>query len=167
MNRHFATVMTLVVMLFAPRAAMSQATTPIYSETRNAALGYIATANFLVGRIGGNCLAILGRSESPQDFARAWQQRNAKYVVAAAKYMEKVLEEALAAGGTERRDAILRGYTSTARANADATFQGWLQSAPKEEVCKRSVALVDSGTMDISAKSPMFRELEALASWAQ
>jgi hypothetical protein len=162
-----ALVIWITLLAFSTPAVKAQLPTSVTSEERDAALGYIASANFLVGRIGRDCLTVLGRKESPQDFARSWQARNSPYVMAAAKYMELKLNEVLVSGGPERKDAVLREMQSKAQASVDGMLQQWFRERSKEEVCKRSVGLVDAGAFDISPSTPMFKELQALVAWAK
>ena len=137
------------------------------SESRDASTAYLGTANFVVGRVGRDCLTLLGRSETPQAFASAWQQRNMKYLMASQKYMEARLAEAEATGGTEKRNAIMGALTAAVRSSAEATVKSWLDRPDKQEACKRTVALIESGAYDVSPTSPMYSELESLVSWAQ
>lgn len=147
--------------------ASAQPSGTVASESRDASTAYLGTANFLVGRVGRDCLALLGKSETPQAFASAWQQRNIKYLIASQKYMEARLREVETAGGTEKRNAVIGALTAVVRNNAEATVKSWLDRPEKQEACKRVVALIESGAYDISSNSPMYGELENLVSWAQ
>jgi hypothetical protein len=137
------------------------------SESRDAASAYMGTMNFVVGRLGLECLSLIGRSETPKEFANAWQQRNAKYFSASIKYMGKRLDAALSSGGIGARDAVLYEYSSAVRRDGEASVADWFRKGNKEDTCKRAVALIDAKAMDVSAKVPMYGELEALASWAE
>lgn len=66
----------------------------VASESRDAAVGLIGSMQFTVGRLGRDCLSLLGRQESAQEFVGSWQQRNRKYVEAAAGYVQARLQEA-------------------------------------------------------------------------
>jgi hypothetical protein len=165
MNRSIS--LCLLALLFSSEAAVSQTAESVHSESRDAASAYIGTTNFVVGRLGKECLALLGRTESPQVFVQAWQQRNAKYFDASRKYMGKRLDQALASGGPERRDAVLREYTVAVRGGGEASVNDWFRRGAKEDVCKRAVGLIDGGAMDVSPKMPIFGELESLVSWAE
>lgn len=160
-------IVWIAVLALSTPAVKAQQATSVISEARDAALGYIASTNFLIGRIGKDCLTVLGRKETPQDFVKNWQTRNSSYVMASAKYMEMRLNEVLATGGPERRDAVLREMQGKAQASVDGMLQQWFRDRSKEEVCKRSVGLVDAGGFDISQSSPMFQELQALVAWAK
>jgi hypothetical protein len=136
-------------------------------ESRDAATGYIGYANFLVGRVGSDCLSLLNRKETPQEFAAMWQQKNWKYVSAAAKHMEARLNDAQATGGAQKRDALLRAMTAPSQTSAAALVKSWLEQGDKTEACKRAVLLIESGAYDITKSSPMFAEIETLATWAK
>jgi hypothetical protein len=136
------------------------------NESRDAATAYVGTGNFIVGRIGRDCLSLLDRKQTPQQFVAAWQQRNARYVLAAAKYMELRLQQAMAHGGAPERDAMLAEITEIARSKAEPLVRSWLGTGTPEEACKKSLELVDAGALDFNAGAPMFNELEALAKWA-
>lgn len=160
-----ATLIVLAALGYSLAAA--QPSKPVASDSRDAALAYLGTANYIVGQLGGACLTTLGRSESAQQFVAAWKQRNAKYVNAAGMYMEQRLQEAYRTGGEEKRTAVLQEVSSVARSNGDAVVRDWLQGGTKKEACRRAVGQVEAGALDVSVRTPMYRELESLASWAQ
>jgi len=137
------------------------------SESRDASIAYIGTANFVVGRVGRDCLVMLGRTETPQAFVAAWQQRNVKYLMASQKYMDARFGEAEATGGKEKRNAVMSALTAAVRTGAESTVKSWLDRPNRDEACKRSVALIESGAYDFLPTSPMYGELESLVSWAQ
>jgi hypothetical protein len=145
----------------------SQAADLATSESRDASTAYLGTANFVVGRVGRDCLGLIGRTETPQAFAATWQQRNMKYLMASQKYMEARLGEAEAAGGPEKRSAVMNALSAAVRNGAETTVKSWLDRPEKLDACRRAVALVDSGKFDISATSPMYAELESLVAWSQ
>lgn len=136
-------------------------------ESRDAATGHIGYTNYLVGRVGRDCLSQLNRFETTQEFVKAWQQRNSKYVSAAAKHMEARLNEAQAAGGAVKRDALLRAITTPIQNSAAATVKSWLERGDKIEACKRAVTLIELGVYDVSKTTPLFAELESLAEWGK
>jgi hypothetical protein len=148
-------------------ASSSQAAETAISESRDASTAYLGTANFVVGQVGRDCLSLIGRSETPQAFVATWQQRNTKYLIASQKYIEARIGEAQAAGGLERRNAVMGALLSAVRDGAEATVKSWLDRPEKGDACTRAVALIDSGKYDISATTPMYAELESLVSWAQ
>jgi hypothetical protein len=140
---------------------------PAASESRDAATAYVSTGNFIVGRLANECLALVGRNESPRQFVTQWQQRNARFVMASAKYVEKRLEEAAASGGPEQREAILRELRAAVQSNGESAVRSWLGNGRKEESCMRAITLLDTGALDISPKVPMYPEIEALVRWAE
>jgi hypothetical protein len=146
-------------------SAWSQQT--VASESRDTAAYYVSSGNFIVGRLANECLALVGRNESPQQFVSQWQQRNARFVNASAKYMDKRLEEAAAIGGAERREAILHGLRAAVESNGESAVRSWLGNGRKEEACMRAVTLLDTGALDISPKVPTYADLEALVRWAE
>jgi hypothetical protein len=156
----------LVAALLAP-VSWAQAPASVTTESRDAASGFIGTANFIVGRVGRECLTVVGRTESAQQFVSTWQQRNAPFIMASSKYMEKRLEEVAASGGAQKRDEFLRQLRGVVQGNADSVIRSWLQGGSKEDACMRAVTLVDTGALDISPKIPMYREIEALVRWAE
>lgn len=160
-------ISTVVFLISLATIASAQTTTLATSESRDASIAYIGVANFVVGRVGRDCLTLLGRSESPKDFVAVWQQRNAKYLQASQKYMDARLNEAEASGGVGQRNAIIDALTKSVRGVAESTVKSWLNQADKSEACKRSMAIIESGAYDFSPSSPMYAELESLATWAQ
>lgn len=155
----------LAALLAAPGWAQQPASAS--SDSRDAASGFISTANFIVGRIGRECLAVVGRGESPQQFVGQWQQRNARYVAASARYMELRLEEVAAAGGAQQREAFLRQLRGAVQGNGEQVVRSWLHHGSREEGCMRAVTLVDTGALDISSRAPMYDQIEALVRWAE
>lgn len=107
------------------------------TESRDASTGYLGTANFNVGRIGRDCLALIGRTETPQAFVSVWQQRNMKYLMAAAKYLEARLAEAEATGGVERRNAVISELVAAVRSSAEASAKSRIDAPDKQAACKR------------------------------
>lgn len=154
-------------LLVTPSLVIAQQPTLIASESRDASLAYLGTTNFIVGRVGSECLTVLKRSDSPQQFAAIWQQRNIKYLNPAAMYMEKRLEEAQKTGGEEKKSAVFHAATSVARTNGETVVRGWFEKGNKEEACKRAVGLIESGAFDVTPQVPLFSEIEALVLWTQ
>jgi hypothetical protein len=148
-------------------AAGAQQSAPATSEARDTATAAIGSWNFVVRRLSDECLAMVGRSESPQQYVAQWQQRNARYVMASARYMEKRLEEAAASGGPEKRDAVLRDLKAAVQSNGESVVRSWLQAGRKGEACMHVITLLDTGVLDISPKLPMYAEIEALVRWAE
>ena len=148
-------------------AVHCQETSLATSESRDAATAYIGTANFVVGRVGRDCLALVGRTETPQAFVAVWQQRHNKYLLASQAYIEARFAEAEADGGADKRNRVAGALTAAVRTSAEATVKLWLDRPDKREACKRILALIESGSYDISPTSPMYGELESLVAWAR
>jgi hypothetical protein len=156
----------LTVLLFATKPGLAQQQSTNVTESRDASLTYIGAINFSIGRIAAECLAITSRSETPQQFVAAWQLRNAKFVNAAAVYMEKRLEEAQLEGGAERRAAVYRELTNVARTSGETVARRLLQNNAKDDACKRALALIEGRVFDFSPQMPNYKELESLVTWA-
>lgn len=165
--KNYRTILSALLFSFATFGANAQSGDSVTSESRDAASAYMGTANFVVGRLGRECLSLLGRTETPKEFVGTWQQRNAKYYSASMKYMVKRLDISLAVGGAPARDAVAREYGAAVRRDGEGSVADWFRKGNKEDVCKRVVALIDSGAMDVSPKVPIYGELEALATWAE
>jgi hypothetical protein len=160
----------LITMLFFctfSSGVSAQDSDALISESRDAASAFMGATNFVVGRLGLECLSLLGRPETPKEFVGAWQQRNAKYFSASIKYMGKRLDAALSSGGTAARDSIYREYSYAIKRDGEGSVADWFRKGNKEDICKRAIALIDTGAMDVNAKVPIYEELEALASWAE
>ena len=153
--------------LICANVAVAQSPLRVESESRDAAAAYIGTQNFMIGRIGRECMAILGRVQSPQQFVQAWQTRNAKYYLAHTKYMVKRLNEALLEGGTAKRDTVLANYSTSVRHEGEGAANDWLSRGERKQTCERVVASIESGAADITSRVPIFEELDALGNWAQ
>jgi len=148
-------------------ACWAQPASTIATKARDDASLYVSTGNFIVGRIARECLSLVGRMESPQAFVSEWQRRNARYVAASAKYMDKRVEEVAATGGPEKRDAIVRELRIAVQNPGEAVVRNMLGNDHKAESCMRAITLLDTGALDISSKTPMYADLEALVRWAE
>ena len=147
-------------------AAQAQQPASAVNKARDDASIYVSTGNFIVGRIAHECLALVGRSETPQEFVGQWRQRNARYVSASAKYMDRRMEEAEAGGGPQAREALLRDLRSAVQGPGETLVRNWLQNGRREESCMRAVTLLDTGALDISSRTAIYDDLEALVRWA-
>ncbi len=147
-----------------PAAPATPAT--VTTESRDAVLGYVGTMNFAVGRAAAHCLPRLGRADTPQAFVAAWQRRNARFLAATDKYMSVMLAEAEAAGGAERRDAVLRQLMGMVRASAEQVVASLMRGDPAT-ACQRVIGLMETAAFDIGETSPMFREVLSLVRWAE
>lgn len=147
-------------------AASAQQPSAITPE-RDAAAVYVSTGNYIVGRLARECLGMIGRNETPEQFVADWRRRNARFVGASAKYMELRMEDAAARGGPEQREALLRELRKAVQGGGEAEVRSLLQASRTHEACMRAVTLLDAGALDISPKAPMYRELEALVRWAE
>ena len=165
MNK-FKPLVTLLVFL-APLISDAQQHSPVASESRDASLAYVGSSNFIVASVVNKCADSFRGGKSAKEFTLEWQERNAKYVVAAAVYMDKRLAEALVDGGPEERKAVFDEVTSVSREYGKETLQGLFENGSKQEACDRVLGLIGDGVFDITPKVPMYDELEALTTWAQ
>jgi hypothetical protein len=165
--RHPVRLTVLVATLLLSGAAMAQSPLRVESESRDAAAAFVGTRNFMIGRIGRDCMPVLGRMETPQQFVQVWQGRNKKYYVSSIRYMSKRLDEALAEGSAAKRDTVLNAYVTNVQSNGDAAAKDWLSRGEQKETCEHAVATIESGAADITPKMRMFDELEALVNWVQ
>lgn len=145
--------------------SFAQERAAVATKSRDTATGFIGAMNFSVGRYGRDCLGSLNRSETPQEFVAIWQRRNAKYLNAASKYLAARLDEAQAKG-EDVKNAVLQELASV-NARSAADIQSRYAKYGKAAACKRMVAAIDQGMLDIGPGVPMFDELEALVQWAQ
>ena len=98
----------------------------VASQTRDGAAAFVATQNFVVGRIGRDCLGELGRSETAAEYREKWQQANAKYYEASTKYMEARLEEI---DDPIERSRLESAYYSAVNGTGDAAADQLLSKA--------------------------------------
>lgn len=148
-------------------ASLRDGREPLTTEELDTALGYYFQQYYHVDGVARHCLAILGRTESPQDYVEAWQQRNRKYVAAADQYLNRRLEDMSAEAGPDRAEDFRNTLTSTAQSKAQGTIQiVYAFVGGKTLGCKPMVSLVDAGEHDIKPTSPSFYEFEPLARWA-
>jgi hypothetical protein len=156
----------LLLAALVTHAGWAQPPASVATPSRDAASAYVARGNFIVSRIGRECLALVGRPESPQELVNAWRQRNARYVTAASQYMEKRLEEAAAGGGAGKREAVLDEIRAAVQGSGDDAVRSLLQGR-KEEGCMSAITLIDTGVLDISSKEPLYDDIAALVRWAE
>jgi hypothetical protein len=149
-------------MFLAQSAVQADSSAPFATESRDASAAYVGTANFIVGRMARECLEIIGRKETPQEYVSLWQKRNSKYYAASATYMTMRLKEAERTGGKELMNKVLAAYTGAVRGDGEAAVRATLSKGEKSEACKRWTAIVDSGAFDFNSSSPMSEELDAL-----
>jgi len=156
---------TLLLAACVAPAALAQAGAAT-SQARDTAAVFIAQSNYLVARLGAECLTLVGRAESPQALAANWRQRNARYVNASSKYLDRRLEEAEAEGGSLRREAMLGEIRSAVQNSGESSLRTLLQGR-KDEACMRAITLLDTGTLDIGSNLPQIAQLDALVLWAE
>ena len=141
----------------------------VESKPRDASATFIETQHFIVGRIGRDCLAEIGRTETPLEYQVKWQRDNARYFGAARKYLATRLTEI---ENPAARDAVERGFYTSAERTGEAATAQLFSKGPKNEVCKYAITLVDTGSMNIeefgkATKAPIVKDLEELTNWAK
>jgi hypothetical protein len=139
----------------------------IASESRDAARAHIATTNFVVIRIGKECLSTIGRATPLSSFIATWEQRNGRYVGASDNYSIARYEEALAMVGAEKAKGIEAALQTTVLTNGESIVKSLLDRLDKVDACKRAISLIESGTYDFSPAMPMYNQLEDLVSWGR
>ncbi len=162
----FFTQLCLAVCAISTLPAVAQ-TISVTSESRDASIAFLGTANFVVGRLGRDCLVPIGRNETPQAFVNVWQQRNAKYLLAMQKYLDARLAEAEVAGGVAGREKIMRELTIAVQTGASAILKTLLDHPDQFDACRRAINFIDAGRYDVNQSMPIYPELEALIRWAQ
>jgi hypothetical protein len=158
----------LCVAMFAISTSLALAqTVSIVSESRDASIAFLGTANFVVGRVGRDCLSPIGRNETPQAFVAVWQQRNGKYLLAMQKYLDARLAEAEVAGGNAGREKIMRELTIAVQAGANVILKTLLDHPDQYDACRRAINFIDAGRYDVNQSMPIYNELKLLVDWAQ
>lgn len=140
----------------------------VASEARDAAAAFVGTQNFVVGRLGRDCLALLARPESPAEYQQAWQRANARYYDASTRYMEARLA---AIEDAEEQNAVESAYYASVNGRGEAAAAQILRDGADVEVCKRALALIDSGKMNVdefveATGQPVRAPLDELLEWA-
>ncbi len=160
------TVTGCLLALLALRAVAAES---VASEARDTAAAFVATQNFVVGRIGRDCLEELGRSETAAEYQKRWQRDNARYHAAAMAYLEARLAEL---EDPLERDDLERAFYGSVNARGEAAARQLMNQGEKADVCRHAIALVDGGKMDIEAfveatGQPIMPSLNGLAEWAK
>jgi hypothetical protein len=157
---------TLLLAACLAPAAFAQAGGSVATQARDSAAVFVAQGNYLISRLGAECLTLVGRAETPQALVTSWRQRNARYVSASSRYLDKRMEEAEAEGGTQRREAMLGEIRAAVQNSGESSLRTLMQGR-KEEACMRAITLLDTGTLDINSKLPQIEQLDALVRWAE
>jgi hypothetical protein len=157
----------LLLVSFLSSAAHADEGYALESESRNVASAFVGAANFVVGRIGIECLSLLGRLETPREYVNIWQERNNKYYAASTKYIAKKMEVAEASGGVIARDAVLRDYSTIVRKEGEGIIKDWIGTGNKREACHQAVMMIDKGILDVSPEAAIYQDIEALAVWSK
>lgn len=139
------------------------------SDARDSAAAFVATQNFVVGRLGRDCLEILSRPETPREFQQTWQRSNAEYHAASTAYIEARLAEI---EDLAERDALEQSYYASVNGRGAAAANQILSKGEKEDVCRSAIALVDNGQMNIdefveNTNQPVKPSLDELLNWAR
>lgn len=142
---------------------------PVASQARDASAAFVATQNFIVGRIGRDCLPVMNRSETARDYQQKWQKDNARYYDAATRYMEMRLA---AIPDEQERDGLERAYYSSVQGKGMAAVKSLFKNGPDAEVCKYALTLIDGGSMNVDTmaagvKGNLKTDLDALAVWGE
>ncbi|MFD0914543.1 hypothetical protein [Methylophilus luteus] len=159
--------LALLLVSFLSSAVHADEGLALESESRNVASAFVGAANFVVGRIGIECLALLGRLETPREYVNIWQERNSKYYSASTKYIAKKMEAAEASGGAIARDAVLRDYSTIVRKEGEGIIKDWIGQGNKREGCHQAVMMIDKGILDVSPDAAVYQDIEALAVWSK
>ncbi len=165
--KSYSSVLIALLISISTLDTRAQGVDELETESRNVASAFMGAANFVVGRIGIECLGLLGRLETPREFVNIWQERNAKYYTASTKYIAKKMEVADATGGVVARDAVLKEYSAIVRKEGEATIVDWIGKSNKREGCHRAVMLIDQGILDVTPEVPVYQDLQALAVWSK
>jgi hypothetical protein len=163
-------LLAIVLTLFAWGLAFADDTTPrVESKSRDRSAAFVATQNFIVGRLGRDCLKEVGRPETPLEYQQSWQRENARYFAAANKYMAARLAEI---ADPEERDRVQHAYYAAAQKSGELATKQLYGQGRTSEVCKYALTIVDAGNMNIDefgkvTKLPIMKDLEELVAWAE
>lgn len=141
----------------------------VASQARDSAAAFVATQDFVVARIGRDCLAELGRPETPAEYREKWRKANAKYYDASSKYMEARFDEI---EDPIEKARVQSGYYNSVNGTGDAAADRILRQGSKKDVCKATIELVDAGNMNIETvvetiNRPIKDSLDELVKWAR
>jgi hypothetical protein len=160
-------VFSFALLLFLVSAsALAQSRAPVASESRDASAAYILTQNFIIGRYANQCFTLVGRTDTPKSFEKAWQRRNTPYLNAAFKYMDQRLLEAQAKYGVVGRNQVASALNATISNNGMGAVDDALSKGDKTAACEKVITLIEKKIFDIDNRSPMFDELRALLTYA-
>jgi hypothetical protein len=166
MKRYLSIVCMFVI---GSSAALAQTTGGgVASKSRDSSAAFVATQNFIVGRLGRDCLTEIGRTETPLEFQAKWQKDNMKYYGAAVKYMDARLAEI---EDPEERRAIEGSYYASVQKTAESAIARQFSTGAKNDVCKYAMTLIDTGSMNIEEfakanKLPIMQDIEELVTWS-
>lgn len=159
-------LLTCLLLILLTDKARAQDTDVLESDARNIASAFVGAAHYVVGRVGIECLGLLGRLETPREYVNIWQERNAKYYQASTKYVVKKMEAAFASGGNVAKNAVLKEYSSIVRKEAEGTLADWIGQGNKKDGCQRAVMMIDRGILDVTPEVPIYQDLQSLVDWS-
>jgi hypothetical protein len=137
----------------------------LLAGSRNAAASYVATVNFIVGRMARECREVLGKPATwVRQPAEAWRKRNRKYWDAQLEYMSRQFGEAFEQGGIAAQERLMKAYDDAVRTQATAATARWLvaDKAARRAGCERFFQALDAGRLDIGRGMGKYEDLEAL-----
>jgi hypothetical protein len=150
-----------------PSSSSTQPEKTAVFDQLDVAAGWIHGRDYIIGNIGAECLTMLGRKESVQEFLGKWEERNAAYLEASVKHFQSRRKEAATRGDLEQREKMEREINEQAIQSANVGLDAMFARGDKVGVCKKVVPLVESKGMDVSDKDPFFVQLESLRKWAE
>lgn len=133
---------------------------------RNAAASYAGTVKFAVGRAARTCRDVLGKDDQyMRAIADEWTQRNLRYASSAERWLTVLVATINEGSGREAaleaRDKLV-GHIQNEGMKSAIRLVG-TEPAMQKERCEKFPALVSSGSLDITEKAPLYKELQELA----
>lgn len=144
--------------------AAKAAVTPPFSEERNAAVGFVATQNFYIGRMALTCKPLLGQPDSfPSDMVAKWRTANGQYVRAMTVYLSDLVKSIPDPTGAKD---FVNYINNTVQRNGQGAVNDVIKGTDEERktVCMQFVINFADGRLNITEKTPFFATLQGLAS---
>lgn len=133
-----------------------------FSEERNAAVGFVATRTYFVGRMASTCKPLLGQPESfPADLVAKWRTANLSYVRATTIYLAELVKSI---PDPQAGKAFMARLNATVQANGQAAVNDALTGSDEDRkaACMKFVIQFAEGRFQVTEQGPFFATLQGL-----
>jgi hypothetical protein len=164
-SRPIAAALLAISTLCWGSAVHPQVVSKLASPSRDAALVYLRSVEYVVRRVDGDCSVPGSRSDSSGRLERVWRERHASYLHAAEKYLHARLDELQRSGGSDVAKAIDSAVQTRSVQLGEANVRVLLPNI-SAHTCDAARELVEAGRFDVSPVLSNYDDLARLVVWA-